>query len=459
MGHNLKTAFKRYRASKPKISVVLVDGLAEGDFHILDCLAEQTLPRDDYEIIWVEYYDRRAVGLDEKIAAFAAAERQAPLDLWLIAGMPEDVCRHDHLMFNIGLFRSRGDIVVFCDPAAALDPAFLATALEAFARSPKIVLHFDAACICARREDLIAVGGADEHADYFGRISGSYEIGFRLVNYGLTETWAQSAFPRRAKRPAAKETPACAGPDARHGTASAASAARIAGRVTPAVENAAIREERENGRSASATALIDNARYAAAQAAPAQAPLPPPAPAAGPQRVRALGASDILLYENTYYGVPHSFGPWDPTNEAHRNHPQVVRADQVEDVERIMSANQNGQELPPPVLVENLGVYNLVFWNEAYYAAPMSLGSTDISDPVQRSHPEIIVADTLSAARALVRAKRLERLEGAKSAYEDLVGRLQEDLKAKDELIAQLKREADAQNRTVAMLQAQLQQL
>src|SRR5207248_1492620 len=39
------------------------------------------------------------------------------------------------------------------------------------------------ACLAARRRDMLAIGGADEHLDYLGYVCGPYDMTFRLVNY------------------------------------------------------------------------------------------------------------------------------------------------------------------------------------------------------------------------------------------------------------------------------------
>ena len=45
------------------------------------------------------------------------------------------------------------------------------------------------ACMSALREDLLKIGGADEHIDYLEHICGPYEMTFRLVNAGKREVW------------------------------------------------------------------------------------------------------------------------------------------------------------------------------------------------------------------------------------------------------------------------------
>ena len=48
--------------------------------------------------------------------------------------------------------------------------------------------------MAARRNDLIEIGGADEHADYLGHVCGPYDMTFRLRNFGRKEIWHQKEF-------------------------------------------------------------------------------------------------------------------------------------------------------------------------------------------------------------------------------------------------------------------------
>jgi hypothetical protein len=51
------------------------------------------------------------------------------------------------------------------------------------------------ACLAARRRDLLAIGGADEHLDYLGYICGPYDLTFRLVNHhGRPERWLRDEY-------------------------------------------------------------------------------------------------------------------------------------------------------------------------------------------------------------------------------------------------------------------------
>jgi hypothetical protein len=46
-------------------------------------------------------------------------------------------------MYNIGIAKSRGDIVIICDSDAMFTKSFVRTVIETFERTPEIALHFD----------------------------------------------------------------------------------------------------------------------------------------------------------------------------------------------------------------------------------------------------------------------------------------------------------------------------
>jgi hypothetical protein len=158
---------------------------------------------------------------------------------------------------------------VICDSDAMVKPGFIRAITEAFERDPHVVLHLDqfrnnrrdfypfnypsfeavegegcinnaggrtagildhrdpihsrnyGACMCARRSDLVGIGGADEHVDFVGHICGPYDMTFRLVNHGRRELWHPTEFmyhvapragrrgqlPRPARRPSRLDRP------------------------------------------------------------------------------------------------------------------------------------------------------------------------------------------------------------------------------------------------------------
>jgi hypothetical protein len=219
-----------------KISVILLDWSVRESAHIIDYLNNQTLPRPNYEIIWIEYYSRRFEEIEKRTNCEKSLRNTPVLDQWLILDMPEDMYYHKHFMYNIGLLYSSGEIIVICDSDGIVKPTFLQSIVDAFSQDSNIVLHLDqlrnhnkkfypfnfpsiedihegasqlvdgkpwglldthdiihsrnyGSCFCAKRSDLIAIGGADEHIDYLGHICGPYEMTWRLVNAGKREVW------------------------------------------------------------------------------------------------------------------------------------------------------------------------------------------------------------------------------------------------------------------------------
>ena len=139
--------------------------------------------------------------------------------------MPRESYYHKHLMYNVGILAARGRIVNICDSDAMFRSSYVDSILRAFEQEPRGVLHMDelrsgardlypfsypdeatvlrrpllnaidgvpwglvgpdgtavedrlhranyGASMSARREDLIAIGGADEHVDFLGHVCG-----------------------------------------------------------------------------------------------------------------------------------------------------------------------------------------------------------------------------------------------------------------------------------------------
>jgi hypothetical protein len=225
--------------ARPKVSVILIDWGVRESFHALHYLNRQTAPRDDYELIWIEFYDRKPQGLRDLVAACSGPV----LDKWLVLGYPNDVIFHKHRCYNIGILAAAGEVCVICDSDAIFRPTFIENLIHAFEETPEAVIHVDqvrntdrrfypfnypdireivgpgcfnwrgtvtagvgeladrihkanyGACMAARRRDLLAVGGADEHLDYLGYVCGPYDLTFRLVNYyGRDERWLRNEY-------------------------------------------------------------------------------------------------------------------------------------------------------------------------------------------------------------------------------------------------------------------------
>ncbi len=271
---------KRSTRATPKVSLILLDWSVRESFHLLHYLGRQSVDRNQFEVAVIEYYAREA----EALKPFAGE-----VDTWTLLEMPESCVYHKHLMYNCGIALCRGEIIVLCDSDAMVKEGFIQTIIDSFARQDRIVLHLDqfrnnrrdfypfnypsfeevlgggcinncggktagvldrvdplhsrnyGACMCARRADLIAIGGADEHVDYLGHICGPYEMTFRLSNRGLKEVWHETEFLYHTWHPGQAGVDNYQGPHDGRQMSSTALEGFVTKRIRPLVENRAIR--------------------------------------------------------------------------------------------------------------------------------------------------------------------------------------------------------------------------
>lgn len=278
----MKIIKQSYR-SEAQVSLVLLDWSVRESFHLLHYLSKQTVDRSQFEVILVEYYSR----VSEAVKKF-----EDQVDTWILLEMPDECYYHKHLMYNVGIAIAKGEVICICDSDAMVKATFIESIINAFGRNQNIVFHIDqfrnmrrdfypfnypsfeevlgSGCInnvngktsgicdqedpihtrnygagmCARCEDLIAIGGADEHPDYLGHICGPYDMTFRLVNKGLTEIWSEDEFTYHTWHPGQAGEDNYMGPhDGRHMSTTALQAL-VCGRVMPLVENPSIRQLR-----------------------------------------------------------------------------------------------------------------------------------------------------------------------------------------------------------------------
>ena len=287
----MKIQFDNPAISRPQISLVLLDWSCRESFHVFNYLSKQSIPRDQYEVIWIEYYGRRSPEIQGKIEEAERDGEHPPVDRWIVMEMPQTTYYHKHLMYNLGIASSRGKIVTLCDSDVLLRPTFVESIIKSFdeCSDAGIVLHLDevrniekkyypfnhptveqliqgecinwrdgktlglldeddpmhtlnyGACMCALREDLIEIGGADEHIDYLGHICGPYELTFRLKNLGRREDWHQSEFLYHTWHPGTDGAKNYLGPHDGKNVSTTALKAKYDGRVMPLVENPLIR--------------------------------------------------------------------------------------------------------------------------------------------------------------------------------------------------------------------------
>lgn len=256
---------------------------------MLHYINDQTIPRSDYEIIWIEYFSKRAKEIDEFLEKNKEVGANPFIDSWIIMGMPAEAYYHKHLMYNVGITVSKGQIVVVCDSDTMIKPTFLQSIIETIEDNKNIVLHLDevrnvekgfypfnfpsfetflktrclnwegditfglidnedplhsrnyGACLAAWRDDLINIGGADEHIDFLGHICGPYDFTFRMRNFGRREIWHESEFLYHTWHPGTDGIGNYFGPhDGKNVSTTSLEAIRT-GRIRPLVQNPAIK--------------------------------------------------------------------------------------------------------------------------------------------------------------------------------------------------------------------------
>lgn len=420
---------------KPKVSIILLDWGVRESFHSLDYLNDQSVPRDNYELIWIEFYEHVHQGLRDKVGSLQA--RGLPgVDQWIVIGADREIYFHKHFAYNTGIALALGDICLICDSDVIFPHDFVQRIIEAFMRDPKIVLHVDeirnanprffpftnadvqdiindpmtinwdgvittglregadilheanyGACMAARRKDLLEIGGADEHLDYLGYICGPYEMTFRLINYGRRELWLRDLFLLHTWHPGEGGDGNLGGPHDGRGMSLRALEAKASGRVMSLVENPVIRFIR-GGRTPTREQALEALR--AVDLSPWRRDSPRLKRVEPPKLIReGVQGHNIVLYDRVYYAIPASMGPFLPDrakNGAYSDLKQDKDCDRLlarmaRDAKAVRTRSAPRPAPAPlafseiPVLIrEGVAEHNIILFRDLYYAFPQSLG-------------------------------------------------------------------------------------
>jgi hypothetical protein len=424
---------------KPRLSLVLLDWSVRESFHLLDYLRRQTASRDDFEVIIIEYYDR----VSEALKPF-----EDQVDLWALLEMPKDCYYHKHMMYNVGIALAKGDIIMIGDSDAMVRETFVQTIIDRFDADPKMAYHMDqfrnvrrdfypfnypsfedvlgegcinnvggkttgvleeedplhvrnfGACMCAKRDDLIAIGGADEDLTYLGHVCGPYDLSFRLMHYSRRLVWETEEYMYHTWHPGSDGVDNYSGPHDGRNVSTTALRALTLGRVKPLVENPAVRRLREGG-------AIDPARTEDVDL------LIDPSYVEAFSRKRLGGAAanetvtetrrrpiyahykgyDVYEVDGTFHAVPPSLIPgFDIDDPQQRSQRLVLRGDAFSSVKEILDDTEQR-------LLDSIGSNNLVQVGKRIVVLPQHLGAVHFYDPEESGHPEIIWCDDLTEAR------------------------------------------------------------
>lgn len=191
-----------------ELSIIMIDWGVRERFHAVEWLSNQSVPRDQYELIWVELRDRVVPQVQAKVDHLIVMNNTEPL-------------YHKHKAINAGLAKSVGRVVTMCDSDAVFPPEFVESVLDEFGER-KVLMHQErrfltsypdddsiehikqmhipgaepntSACTSMLRRDAIGFGGVDEHECYRGIVAGQFELVWRLVNSGVPEVWHEKVF-------------------------------------------------------------------------------------------------------------------------------------------------------------------------------------------------------------------------------------------------------------------------
>ncbi len=420
---SLKVLFDSNLSQKPLVSIILLDWNCRESFHIFNYLQNQTVPREQYEIIWIEYYNRRPAEIEKMLTEGEQAGKLPIVDKWIVMEMTDDLYYHKHLMYNIGIVAGKGEIITICDSDGIVNPGFVESIIKSFEEDRNIVLHMDevrnkdrrfypfnypsieeiigdgcinykdgkttglldtkdiihtrnyGSCMCALREDLIKIGGADEHIDYLGHVCGPYEMTYRLVNTGKKEVWHQKEFLYHVWHPGTDGDDNYIGPHDGFNMSTTALEVCQNGRVLPIVENEVIKSMRTNQCDTIEIFQTINPAYIQEWTHEAIDKNLKFKKLYHYEFVGSYKCYNFLKGHKLFYAIPQSLGPWDLTNEKQRNHPMVLSAETQEGLEKKVD------QFPPQVLDDYLFERNkntcfvrkvaekLVFWLHMRYNA------------------------------------------------------------------------------------------
>ena len=432
---------KQSLRKQPRLSLILLDWGVRESFHLLHYLKDQTIGRDAFEVVLIEYYS----GISDPLRKF-----ESEVDTWILLEMPASCYYHKHLMYNVGIVFSHGDIVMIADSDAMVRPTFVETVLKRFECDPLLAYHMDefrnvrrdlypfnypsfdevlgdgsinnvngktkgildaidpmhsrnyGACMCARRQDLIAIGGADEDLTYLGHICGPYDMTFRLMNFERRLCWETEEYLYHTWHPGSDGIDNYLGPHDGRNMSTTAFQALCSGRIPPLVENQAIRLLRAGTHVdptlAESRDILINPEYAerfnrvrlGGAAALASGPAK-----SSDELFAVYRGYDIYRIRDSFCAIPASMGGVDLSGESWRNDERVVPGRNFQDLRNLIDTYETH-------FLESIGSWNICRVGERFAIIPHALGPVNFLLQEHREKPTIVWADTVGEARQVV---------------------------------------------------------
>ncbi|GEM_PF-3856710 len=196
-----------------EVSFILLDWGVRDHYFSLDYLNKQSVPRESFEIIWVDLRDTIPAVVQDNVDVCLTLDQK---------GM-----YHKHKGYNAGLLKAKGKRICVCDSDVIFLENFVESIIDEFEEFRKtnvggdmVLYHYEyrttkeyegnadeelrsvdwlptwenyGACMTVERAAAIRYGGFDESGQYRGYYCGPYDLGWRMVNAGAYEKWCHDS--------------------------------------------------------------------------------------------------------------------------------------------------------------------------------------------------------------------------------------------------------------------------
>ena len=191
-----------------KISVIMVDGGFREKVYGAECFDRQDFPDDEYEVLWVEYFDK-----------IHSDVIRIPRIKTLALNKPHSY--HSSVCFNHGIMNAKGEVLVIPDPDQIVLPDFLSKMWKKHQDYERLVVYgyrYDqitkepivpgngyhilekdfqlnnpvnyGGCLTIRKKWLLELNGYEQHESFgTGAHANGLDLYTRFKNYGLAVCW------------------------------------------------------------------------------------------------------------------------------------------------------------------------------------------------------------------------------------------------------------------------------
>lgn len=195
----------------PRISIVMVDGGFRESYHAIDFFCNQTIPAEDYELLWVEYYDKINPQLQQEIDKYPNAR---------IILLNQTGEYHSSYCFNAGIEAAQGELILIPDADLVVERDLLQRVWDEHQTDDRLVMYLFryeepedqhtetvalehlrkvgylrspsnfGACLTVRKHWLLEINGYEQHPVFgTGFHANGADVNTRFKNLGLHIMW------------------------------------------------------------------------------------------------------------------------------------------------------------------------------------------------------------------------------------------------------------------------------